>query len=382
MDMMDDAAEPSPSPTQSPKSSPPLRCPRCGYELTLALRVAESRGEPAGTCSECGLAFEWSTLRDEGSDPRWFVESRPGAARLRPRILRAVSTLACCVRPFRFWSRVHMAIPIDLLGIAAFIVILALAGHLLLALRNVRTLATEGGGWAPVPGPARWVRTGSHNPLDYIGVAILPTSSVSVSDVSRWMTERGAGPADLGEAEHARRVAVAMIDDSGLLPRAWRGGRTANPDITAHSTMLRERNFNVTNRTALRRVGCVALLPLSAPVAVLLLPMSMRRARIRARHLARHLVRCIVYSLALLVPLAALFLLTRSGFGASGGLPASETLRVHALLLCAVPLTLVWNWAFVRNYLRLEHAGAVAVSNTVLGLLVALLATYSAFGWL
>jgi|GEM_PF-1196619 len=361
----------------------PLECPRCGHLVGVMADEAERRAEARGNCGECGLNIEWRTLRDESSDPRWFVEARRGAGRLRPRILRAASTLACCVRPFRFWSRVRMAVPLDFRGIAAFLLVVALAGHLLLGLRNVRTIATEGGGWAPgtgAPGPGttRWVRTGSRNALDYLGTLILPTSSVTVSDVSGWMGGRGAGAVQLGLGEHSRRVAIAMFDDSGLQPRMWRAGRAANPDITQHSTVLRERNFNVTNRTALRRVGCVALLPLSAPLATLLLPVSMRRARIRARHL----VRGVVYSIALLVPLAALFLLSRSGFGASGGLPASEPLRVHALLLCAVPLTLVWNWGFVRNYLRLEHAGAVAASNTVLGLLVALLATYSAFGWL
>ena len=48
----------------------------------------------------------------------------------------------------------------------------------------------------------------------------------------------------------------------------------------------------------------------------------------------------------------------------------------------AMPLTLVWNWAFVRGYLRLEHPIAVATSNTVLAVLLSLLATFLAFGWI
>jgi hypothetical protein len=42
----------------------------------------------------------------------------------------------------------------------------------------------------------------------------------------------------------------------------------------------------------------------------------------------------------------------------------------------------VWNWAFVRGYLRLEHPIAVATSNTVLAVLLSLLATFLVFGWI
>ena len=355
-----------------------LSCPRCGYDLTPAMLAAAARGDAHGTCSECGLGFEWARLRDEGGDPRWFVESRGGTMPTRPRLVRALTTLARCVRPFHFWSRIHMAIPTDARGIAAFMLAVAAALHLLFAARNLHMLATIGGGWRRAPTALGWVQTADRNPLDYLSTTLVPLSGVTVSDADKWMREHQAGSDRIGTGAHAWRVAVAVVQDAGLWPPAWIGPRRANPDIPLHSTMLRECNFAVKNRTALRRVACTAVLPLGAPVAILLLPVSMRRARVRARHVWR----CTAYSAALLVPCAALFLLSPSGFGASGAVRATDVLELHALLLCAIPLTLAWNWAFVRNYLRLEHAGAVAVSNTVVGTLASLLATSLVVGWI
>jgi hypothetical protein len=352
-------------------SDKPIRCPRCGYELAQAVSDATARGDAAGNCSECGLEVRWALLRESGGDPRWFVESRTHPGRPRRRIARAVGTLAMCVRPRRFWSRVTMEIPADWRGMACFLALVALMAHLLLGARNVHTLATEGGGWirlATPSGPSIG-RAGSTQPLDYLAAIVVPLASVSVSEVTSEIRNAGAG-------EKTFRTVVAILEEPGLWPPAWLPNRAPNPDVLAGlDTPLRESHEPILSARALGRAAFAASVPVLAPLATVVLPISMRRARIRARHL----VRGMVYGAALIVPLAALLFLTPRGMGIGGDVNAGT--EVHSLLACSVVLTLLWNWAFSREYLRLSHPLAVALSNTAVVGLLSLLGASIAFGW-
>jgi len=359
-----------------------IECPRCGHQLGVIAVEAERRGETLGNCSECGLAVEWAVLRRSGDDPRWFAESRTVSWQPRRRIVRAAATLAMCARPFRFWSRVNMTIPTDRRGIAFFLLAIALATHLLLAARNIHTLATAGGGWVPTTtaGGPTWSTTGSRNPLDYLAALVVPLSSVSVTDVAMRIklfdAQRGNQPS--GVVEQSTRIAIAILEEPGLWPPAWSRQATRVSDVPGQQTQLRIGNAAILTQAALARLALAAAVPLVAPFAILLLPISMRRARIQPRHLAR----CVVYSAALVIPLAALYFLTPDGLGTARDFRIQRLLTAHNMLLCAIPLTLLWNWAFARNYLRLEHPAAVAASNTALATLASLIATFAVFGWL
>lgn len=352
-------------------SDKPIRCPRCGYELAQAVSDATARGDAAGNCSECGLEIRWALLRESSGDPRWFVESRMHPGRPRRRIVRAVGTLAMCVRPRRFWSRVTMEIPADWRGMACFLALVALTAHLLLGARNVHTLATEGGDWIRLATPSGLSieRAGSTQPLDYLAAVVVPLASISVSEVTSEIRNASAG-------DEAFRTVVAILEEPGLWPPAWLPNRAPNPDVLAGlHTPLRESHEPILNRTALGRAAFAASVPVLAPLATLVLPISMRRARIRARHL----VRGMVYGAALLVPLAALLFLTPRGMGIGGDGNAGT--EVHSLLACSVVLTLLWNWAFSREYLKLSHPLAVALSNTAVVGLLSLVGASIAFGW-
>lgn len=354
-----------------------LECPRCGHLLGALADDSERRGEPGGNCSECGLAVEWSALRESSNDPRWFVESRTVRSQPRRRILRALSTLAMSARAFRFWSRVSMAIPTDRRGIATFLVMVALIAHLLLAARNIHTLATKGGGWKIGPGGAMITRTTSH-PLDYLGALLVPLSSVSVTEASDEVRLVASMNRETnGMVEHIARVAIVLLEEPGLWPPAWLPGREKNPDIPRYQTPLRIANERMLDSTGIGRLLCVMYVPLLAPLAILLLPASMRRARIRSRHLGR----CAVYSTVLLIPIMALYFLSPDGFGVRLGADAGLLLP-HALLACMIPPTFLWNLAFARNYLRLEHPTAVAASNTVLAALFSLAVRSMMLGWI
>lgn len=275
-----------------------------------------------------------------------------------------------------------MSVPTDRRGTAVFILLVALTVHCCLVARNIHTIATLGGGFGPVVTAVGtgWGPTGSSNPLDYVATALVPLSGVSVSDVSSHIqTQRGIRRIEpAGIVVLSARTTVAILEEPGLWPPAWFRGGALNADVPQHSTPLRYSLEPILNRRAIGRLACATIVPLTAPLAILLLPISMRRARVRPRHL----VRCMVYSLALVVPIAGLVLLSPNGFGASATIGVPMFSEAHHLFFAAIPLTLVWNWAFARHYLMLEHPGAVAASNTVLAALVSLFVTYCAFGWI
>jgi len=360
-----------------------LECPRCGHGLEGNAKAAHERGDSSGTCSECGLCFTWSDLLETRGDPRWFVESRRIAGAPRRWPSRLAGTLATCVHPFRFWSRVKMTIPHDPRGIALFLALIALLAYLIPAARNIHTLATVGGGWVPAPaaagaaaGTSGWVLTGSRNPYDYLAAALVPLSSVTVSECVRNIkVQHQTDASPMSAVEMSGRVTIAILEDAGFWPPAWIPWRGKNRDVP-YAVALREDYSSIHARHAPVRLACVAPVPVLAPLAIALLPISMRRARVRRRHL----VRGAVYASVLILPILGLYFLTPGGFGTRAG--ADSNLAAHALLACTVPMVFVWNWAFTRAYLKLEHAAAVAASNTVLLVLLSLLAQRAYFGWI
>lgn len=367
----------------STMQSDALECPRCGHGLDGNAKAAHERGDSSGTCSECGLCFTWSDLLETRSDPRWFVESRRIAGAPRRWPSRLLGTLAACVHPFWFWSRVKMTIPHDPRGIALFLALVAALAYLIPAARNIHTLATVGGGWVPAPaaagaaaGTSSWVLTGSRNPYDYLAAALVPLSSVTVSEcVTKINSQRRPGDPRIAAVEMSWRVSVAILEDAGFWPPAWMPGRAKNPDIP-FVYILQSDNSSIHARRAFVRLACVAPVPFLAPFAIALLPISMRRARIRRQHL----LRGAVYSLVILLPILGLYFLTPEGFGTRAG--PEFHLAPHALLACTLPIVFVWNWAFSRAYLKLEHAAAVAASNTVLSALLSLFAQRAYLGWI
>jgi hypothetical protein len=84
-----------------------IRCPRCGYDQRGALSTWTQSCPVEGVCTECGLTFIWcEVLRPEKFEPRWCIEFEPRKRRLLWAALRT------CVRsfwPWGFWSRLKMS---------------------------------------------------------------------------------------------------------------------------------------------------------------------------------------------------------------------------------------------------------------------------------
>jgi hypothetical protein len=122
-------------------------CPRCGYDLSgqvAAWHPGHTDETPVhasccpltGTCSECGLTFEWRFLmRPNLLGPPWFVETRkPGRASRS-----SLRTLVRLLRPDRFWRDVRIEQPVIAGRLAWFVcVALVLVPAAMLALMSVQ----------------------------------------------------------------------------------------------------------------------------------------------------------------------------------------------------------------------------------------------------
>lgn len=348
-----------------------LECPRCGHLLGALADDSERRGEPGGNCSECGLEVEWSALRESGSDPRWFVESR-GTRRWIA--TRAAATLVRTLRPFAFWSRLRMNIGLRWQGLAAFIVAVAIAAHFVGAAARISINAD------------RMQRRFSADltVADYAWAVASPASAVAGSQL-------------LEELQGGARVQSFPAATPGAQRRPWTIGESAGIALSAALTTglvegdmgawwtgsspgFRARMPRLVDSLALGRLAAAALVPWLAPMALLLVPTSLRMAKVRVSHL----VRGSIYASALLLPLFALAIIAfhlRWPLAIGAPTPTGR-LAPHVLTLTAAGLALVWMGALCRCYLRLRQPWSVALACTAIATLLSLFVSSLWFGLL
>jgi len=76
----------------TPPNVDDARCPRCGYDLRGAVATWNDTCPMSGTCTECGLFFEWAELFSAVfAMPPWCVEAAQRRRRLPG---QAVATFA------------------------------------------------------------------------------------------------------------------------------------------------------------------------------------------------------------------------------------------------------------------------------------------------
>lgn len=142
----------------SPPQGQPLRCPRCGYDLSGAARAlglptccdaapAQVQNEPdvhaqpqstAPTiiCSECGLDTPWIDVLDPARrDIPWLYEH---TLRRRIGLRRAWRTLLRSLVPWRFWLAVGLSSRLSVARLLLYLPALIVPLHVI---RSVATLA-------------------------------------------------------------------------------------------------------------------------------------------------------------------------------------------------------------------------------------------------
>jgi hypothetical protein len=309
-------------------------CPRCGYQLRGEIDRWRSSCPLEGTCTECGLDFAWpEVLSSTVRLPAWCVE---GSGSWRTLPLRALRTAAVSLAPWIFWSRLRMTHRVSAGRLVAYVVMVTLITYLGFALTHA-SLARH-----------TLVRGGPASLVDWrtpLNAALTPFSSQT--------GEKALFPSMLNSW---------LPGDSplGLVRKCWL------PEADA--------------------LACAVATPLCIALAFLAIPVSRRQAKVRWRHI----LRISTYAAALMLLVAMALTIAQVRFAAFGGSIASMTSfpmsaftfsdpssiepwgisrSLMMLLPVCVPGLLAWWWFAVRRYLRMEQAGAVALSVTAIGVL-------------
>ena len=356
-----------PQQTKSSQPPPSLECPRCGHHLDGNADAAEARGEMRGVCTECALPVEWAKLRADAIAPKWFIEAQHSKY-WWPR--RLASTLLRCVRPFHFWSAIDLAIPFSRRGAIVFLIGVAALLHVVAVgqrLAYVGPVCLDRFRWK------MW-NAETESAADLTLAIIAPMSCFAGSEILHYSRSE-VGPGNEFEVAMRTTARFAMIAIYpmrsqmvfGYAPTPWSPRGTVTNTGKAPSIFWPDQS----DSTIASSIAAV-----SAPFAMLLLPTSLRRARIRQRHF----LRVSLYASVLIVPIMATSL-ALPHFGAMYGGSALSFINLYgkpnadAILLASATLFIsIWMTAAAGRYLRLPHAAGVGLSCGLIAVLTSMLA--------
>ena len=364
-------------------------CPRCGYALHATMIASEARGETVGACTECGLAITWSNFRQTSADPSWFLESRSVNMQIVP---RAFMTLLNATLPHQFWSRVTMSIPLAPQRFVVFFIVVALAlyGSAVVG----RIVGVNAAGNAPRGGTiipySKVPLTNGEIAANCAVAFVAPFSRLTAQEL--WEKCLDAIPET--DQQYARALLLSQtVFEAIVLP--YRGeysvaryswlpphplpyGRA--PLVYWKPPIGPDQRDLIPLRT-IGRVLVIASIALAAPLCMLLLPQSLRRARVRRMHFAR----MTAYSTALAIPLwMVVFIAPKTAFSFDRPFFVANgiTHGMYGQLLLIVGFTAlvtVWTHAIARDYLKLPHALGVAIACSVLPMLLAMIVLTAVF---
>lgn len=350
--------------------SPKLECPRCGYELAAALEPARATGRSHVVCPECGLESEIADLERDAVLPRWSIESpRKGASSILAFIARFIGTARRALWPPAFWRAMRMDMPFSPRGVLAFVAGVAILVHVVYAVamtpfivqdRVKRGVAAR----VLVPDIALAV-VFPYCPAyggDIMIAAAHGDAERGISAGTLWRFVSGAARLTVTRKPVAFRMVQRNIQAKGLYALDGPLRFDSQPNaFTPDGDLLGLR------RAVLLMVAA-GLIPAGASGLLVLLPTTLRRARVKRSHL----VRAAVYGLAPLPPTIVYFagaltaaLLTQ----ASGGGDLSLGIMLIGGLLAVLAFSITSLHAVMRHYLRLPR---VLLVNTALHLVIVL----------
>lgn len=352
-------------PQQTKSSQPPrsLECPRCGHQLDGSAIAAEARGEHTGVCTECGLEVHWARLRADAIAPKWFVEAQHSKY-WWPR--RLASTLLRCLRPFHFWSAIDLAIPFSRRGALALIIGVAALLHVVAVGQRLSYVV-------PVcvnRFELQLQNAETESAADLTLAIIAPMSCFAGSQILSYSRSE-VGPGSEFEVAMRTTARFAMIAiypmRSQMVFDPWSPRGHVTVTGRAPSIFWPDQS----DSTIASSIAAVL-----APFAMLLLPTSLRRARIRPRHF----VRISLYASVLIVPIVATSLVLPY-FGAMYGGSTISFINFYGqpnadliLLASATLFISIWMTAAAGRYLRLPHAAGVGLSCGLIAVLTSMLA--------
>lgn len=311
-----------------------IRCPRCGYELRGIIESWSESCPMEGICAECGLEFEWGELLCERrAVPRWCVEYARGWGVCGAMMKTSFILL---LRPRKFWRDLKMThVPqwgriVLIVCVIAFMLYPIFAGSVGWQVYKNSPRAAGFGATGILQSPAR----------AGIWAAILPFSKKTNrrGRLPRWRRWDDTIPAN--------------VSSSLNIPFS----RQSLKLLSGSSKFYELHSYQILLLTTMHFMIVAAF----SSVSFVMLPVSIRKARVRWVHL----LRIQLYSLPLqVVPLAAFVLLSLTHYR----LPfLSREGFAYLVWVTTFALFVTW-WSLAsRYYLKLPHAWGVGVCMVVL----------------
>jgi hypothetical protein len=347
-------------------------CPRCGYGLVASIPRVRAEGDQTVTCPECGLECRADDLEADAAYPRWSIESpaQRGAAR------RFVGTFLHALRPLPFWRAMRMDMPLSPRGVLRFLMGIALLAHITVVAATMPSALHQR---MQQGVPARLLV-----PDIFLG-AVFPCCPAYGGDIllaaAHGDPDRGIGVGTL--ARFARGVIQLTVGRGQTsFPSV---ARSASPsgiyaaDAPVSYDALPSRFVADSNLLNLRRawaiVAAIASIPAVTSTLLLLLPVTLRRARIRRAHIIRAAayataaVPCATAYLACLLPLLTI----QPQWADRYEVLKSGVLAIPFGSLC---FSAIWMHGFARQYLRLQRIWLI---NALLHIIVVLAALLTVF---
>jgi hypothetical protein len=365
-----------------------LECPRCGHHFDPALLRVEHRQPEEITCSECGLASNIESLRKDASIPAWVVERRGGVLQ---RSVRAFRTALAGLRPYRFWSSIPMQLPIAWSGMLALLLALACVLHAAFAARRVTELDSTGleyavdAAWA-IAAPVSTFHgsalvQGATAPDFPNGVTIDSLGRLAAMLPSAWTKgfHEALDPSAL--TFFGGRAIVG-----GVVPPAWFQPGSDRLGVTIgerHVLPYRDPRWAIVGNgisvqasldpfatRPLERAGLACIVAFGPTIALLLLPMSLRRVKARPRHILRGMLYACI-------PATAITLLFAFRIENDYRVPyVNESDPWTQSIVAGSAVMFVWTHAYCARYIQLPHAKGVALAGATISMLCALMAMH------
>lgn len=292
-------------------------CPRCDYDLAGEVATWTAECPLTSRCPECGLDVNWLEVHRTVPPPAWSIEhvEVSGLRLVGPALASAVLSFA----PGRLWKRLTLAMAVVPSRLALMLGCWIFASYAIAALGMLGMLCVESG-------------------LD--------------SHLARLNAKQYA------QYPSATFVGGTIAHERWILP-FFRPGRAIGVPLEV--------------------AALSALFPLVVPVTLVLMPMSLRRAKVKARHVVRLTGYWLVW-----VPILAVFpswtdsvyrsltslhsvilFRTAPGFSANDSWAARliDTIQRNSNILASAALFLLvaWYWRHAtKHYLKLPRPTMVA----------------------
>jgi len=343
------------------------RCPRCGYDQR---GVAESWADACplmGTCSECGLEFEWAELLSPKiRPPRWCVEyGRWWAAPWR-----TVLTLGIALWPPAFWRLLKMTQIFRPKRVAAYLLVPFLALYVAIALSQ---------GWAAHRQLSAILRgagssTSTHPGWAVAQAVVLPFSSKSPGTYS---FQAGAAAKAFQFSPQLVQVNRATGVVTMRIPSPHQRIRTRFEWATNLSfwevwpeLLLGNRGiegWRLHWQLLLLCFMLVTIHSLLCAVGFVLLPQSRRSARVKWSHIARITMYGFGFIVIMIVALGMTLAFRQTAIDTYAGMYTAA--RFLSLLLIPGMLVIWWSCA-TTHYLKIPHGWGVGVALSLIAYLL------------